>query len=241
MRSRRPRPEPSEVKQLVLELTPQPEPCFGNFVRGRNTEALTVLERLAHGEGSDRCVFLWGAAGGGRSHLLRAVVAAARARGRRATFLAAPADADAISALDDDHVVALDDVQRLAPAAQRALFNLYNRLLAATGALVASADVAPALLDAPADLATRLAWGLVFEVHALDDAEKADAMRSHARARGFDLPPEVVDYLLRHAPRNLHSLLAMVEAIDRISMEQQRPVTLPLAREVLRSQTSGSQ
>ena len=228
------------MKQLVLELTPRPEPCFGDFVRGRNAEAAAVLERLAHGEGSDRCVFLWGVAGGGRTHLLRAVVAAARARGRRATWLAAPVAAEAISALDDDQIVAMDDVQRLDPPGQRALFNLYNRLLAATGFLVASADVAPAHLDAPPELATRLAWGLVFEVHALDDAEKADAMRAHALARGFELPPEVVQYLLRHAPRDLHCLLALVEGLDRASMEQQRPVTVPLAREVLRSLPSAA-
>ncbi len=223
------------MKQLLLELTPRPQPSFGNFVRGRNAEATAALERLAQGAGGDRCVFLWGAAGAGRSHLLHAVTTAAREQGRRATLLAAPVGAEVIAGLDDDHIVAIDDVHRLDPAGQHALFNLYNRLLAETGALVASADVAPALLGAPPELVTRLAWGLVFEVHALNDAEKADAMGAHARARGFDLPDDVAQYLLRHAPRDLHSLLALVEGIDRASMEQRRPVTLPLAREVLRS------
>jgi DnaA family protein len=154
--------------------------------------------------------------------------------------LHASVDPDAIAALEDDAIVAVDDVEHVAPEGQRALFGLFNRLLAATGALVAAAHAAPGALGLRADLATRLAWGLVYEVHALTDAEKAEAMRTHAHAHGFELPQEVADYLLRHAARDLPSLLALVEGIDRVSMEQQRPVTLPLAREVLREATAGA-
>ncbi|RPI45276.1 MAG: DnaA regulatory inactivator Hda [Betaproteobacteria bacterium] len=227
------------MKQLALDLSTRPEPSFGNFVPGGNREALVALQVLARGAGPERFVYLWGAPGSGRSHLLRAVVREAADANRSATCLHAPVDADAITAVRDDELLALDDVERLDAAGQRALFGLFNRLRAGSGALVASGCAAPAMLSVRPDLATRLAWGLVYEVHALSDAQKAAAVQSHARARGFDLPSEVLNYLLRHAARDLPSLLALVEGLDRHSLEQRRAITVPLAREVLKLVSSG--
>ena len=62
-----------------------------------------------------------------------------------------------------------------------------------------------------ADLKTRLAAGLIYQVHGLNDAEKAAALRGHADARGFRLSQEVADYLLRHAERDMPSLLALLD------------------------------
>jgi DnaA family protein len=43
----------------------------------------------------------------------------------------------------------------------------------------------------------------------------------------------VTDYLLTRVPRDLSSLRALVDTLDRVSLEQKRAVTVPLAREVL--------
>jgi len=59
-------------------------------------------------------------------------------------------------------------------------------------------------------------------------------MTTHAAARGFALPADVVDYLLRHARRDLATLIALVDALDRRSLEARRQITVPLARDVLR-------
>ena len=227
------------MKQLALDLSTRPEPSFGNFVPGGNREVLAALQALVGGAGADRFVYLWGASGSGRSHLLRAVVRAAVDANRSALCLSAPAATGAIKAARDDELVALDDVERLDAEGQRALFGLFNRLRAGSGALVASGRAAPAMLGVRPDLATRLAWGLVYEVHALSDAEKSAAMQAHAQARGFDLSPDVLDYLLRHAARDLPSLLALVEGLDRHSLELRRAITVPLAREVLRLASTG--
>jgi DnaA family protein len=83
---------------------------------------------------------------------------------------------------------------------------------------------------------TRLGWGLVFQVHGLSDEEKIEALQSHAAARGFELAPGVANYLLRHWRRDLPSLLAALEALDRYSLETKRPVTVPLLRELLQAE-----
>ena len=114
--------------------------------------------------------------------------------------------------------VAVDDVDRLNPSAQIGLFNLYNRMRDEGHALLlVSGSIAPAQLKLREDLVTRLGWGLVYQMHELTDEEKALAMKSHAASRGFNLPQEVGDYLLRHGQRDLPSLMAALDALDRYS------------------------
>jgi DnaA family protein len=106
-------------------------------------------------------------------------------------------------------------------------------LRAGRGALLVSGDAAPARLTLRDDLKTRLAAGLIYQVHGLDDAEKAAALRGHADARGFRLSQEVADYLLSHAERDLPSLLALLDALDAYSLANRRAITVPLLRELL--------
>jgi DnaA family protein len=129
--------------------------------------------------------------------------------------------------------VALDDVDRLDGNGEVAVFDLYNALRERGGALLASAAAPPAQLALRGDLATRLAWGLVYQVHALTDENKAQALAERAASRGFQLAPEVSDFLLTRARRDLPTLLATLDALDRYSLETRRPVTVPLARELL--------
>ena len=218
------------MKQLALDIARPPAPTLDNFVPGRNAELVVALYAAANGANSERFINLWGAPGCGRTHLLRAVVSAAQADGRQATVLEANAsEFDA----PDDALCAVDDVHLLTPAAQIALFNLHNRIKAGTGTLIASGNAAPAQLDLRADLMTRLGAGLVYQVHGLNEEEKVAALRRHAQARGFQLSEEVVAYLLRHVQRDLPSLLALLDALDRYSLANRRAITLPLVRELL--------
>ena len=218
------------MKQLVLDIARPPAPTLDNFVPGRNEELVAAIYATAHGACSEQFIYLWGAPGCGRSHLLRAAVAAARAAGKPATFFESGArEFDA----PDDAFCAVDDVHQLDPQAQIALFNLHNRIKAGNGTLLASGNAAPPQLALRADLMTRLGAGLVFRVHGLNEEEKVAALRRHAQARGFELSSEVVAYLLRHVQRDLPSLLALLDALDRYSLASRRAITLPLLRELL--------
>ena len=98
---------------------------------------------------------------------------------------------------------------------------------------LAAGNVAPAELPVMPELQTRLGWGLVFQLQALDDAEKRAALSQHAETLGFRLEPPVADYLLNHTARDMQSLLRVLEALDRFSLETRRPITLPLLRQLL--------
>jgi len=222
------------MKQLALALSSPPAPTFDSFVTGRNAELVAMLRAFAAGATAERFIYLWGEAGSGRSHLLAAVAREALEGARPVVLFSAPLDHASLAGVDHGAWVVIDDVDCLDAEGQIELFALYNRIRdGGIGALLAAGGAAPAGLHVRADLATRLAWGLVYEVQALSDEEKAAAMRSHASARGFALPAEVQDYVLRHARRDLPSLLALIEHLDRRSLEQRRPITVPLAREVL--------
>ncbi len=211
------------MKQLALGIASPPAPAFDNFFPGRNAEAVAALRALAQG-GGEAFVYLWGVPGSGRSHLLGAVAAASARPARRFD-----------GGIPEDRGVLLlaDDVDRLDAAGQRALFNAFNAVREGGGALVAAGPVPPARLDLAPELLTRLAWGLVYQLHPLDDAEKAAALAGHAAARGLRLPAEVSAYLLRHVRRDLPTLMGVLDALDRHSLETQRPLTVPLVREVL--------
>lgn len=221
------------MKQLALDLAPPALPTLGNFIVGRNGELLQNLKRLASRHNAERFLYLWGRPGSGRSHLLRGAVNELQSAGLAATYVACVPGVRFAEGLARMECVALDDVDRLDGPGQVAAFDLYNTLRERNGALVAGGSAPPVQLKLREDLVTRLAWGLVYQVHALSDEEKSRALAEYAAGRGFQLQPEVCDYLLARACRDLTSLLATLDALDRYSLETKRPVTVPLARELL--------
>jgi chromosomal replication initiation ATPase DnaA len=61
------------MKQLALDIAAPAAPSLDNFIAGRNAEAIVALYALANGANTESFIYLWGASGCGRTHLLRAV------------------------------------------------------------------------------------------------------------------------------------------------------------------------
>lgn len=215
------------MTQLLLGIAPEWIPSLDNFVAGRNVELLAALRQALAAMQGERGLYVWGEAGSGRSHLLQAAIGHARASGQTATYACAEVPEAA-------QVVAVDEVEKLDDAAQIALFALYNRQRESGGMLLVSGTQAPAFLNLRDDLRTRLGWGLVYQVHALSDEEKAQALKQHALARGLELPNEVTTYLLRHGRRDLPALLATLDALDEHCLRLKRAASVPLLKEVMR-------
>jgi DnaA-homolog protein len=240
-------PPPSSTppaRQLVLDLGTPPPATFDSFVTGANPELVAQLRGLndalaASEPPADRTLYLWGGAGSGRSHLLHALCHATGAH--RARYAGPHSPLAAFGFSPDVTIYAIDDVQGLSGAQQIALFNLFNEVRAhARHALVVAGDAAPLGLAVRDDLRTRLGWGLVYQVAALDDDGKILALKNAARARGIALADDVPPYLLTHFKRDMPSLMTLFDALDRFSLEQKRAVTLPLLRAMLASPESGA-
>ncbi len=207
------------MRQLLLDFTRAPAPTFANFVPGRNAEALAALDAAARGRLAERVVYLWGEAGAGKTHLLRAFAEASGAPYAAAAELRAEALPPRL---------AIDDLEGLGEGEQAALFNAFND--GAFAFLAVAAASAPREVAIRRDLATRLATGLTYRVLALSDGEKRDALAAHAAARGFALAEDVAAYLLTHARRDMPSLIASLDVLDRYSLETGRPITVPLLK-----------
>ena len=213
------------MRQLLLDFTRAPAPTFANFVHGANAELAHALEAAARGEVRERVIYLWGEEGAGKTHLLKAFATAAAPRHARYVR------ATDFRAIDATGIVALDDVDALPEPLQIDLFNAFNEQ--AFALLVVAASAAPRDVRLRRDLATRLATGLTYRAVPLTDAEKRDALAAHAKARGFALADEVSGYLLTHARRDMGSLMAALDSLDRYSLETGRPITVPLLKEAL--------
>jgi DnaA family protein len=226
------------VQQLLLDLALLPAPTLDNFALGRNAEPVQAL-RAWLGGGGESCLYLWGPPGCGKTHLLGAAAVQAREQGVPAQCVAAPRLAGG-DWLQTSSWLAIDDVHALPAAGQASLFTLLNRAIQGDLRLLLAGAIAPAGLTLREDVRTRLAAALVFQLHPLDDEEKAAALQAHARERGFELSPEAAQYVLRHGRRDLRWLLTVIDALDRYSLQTRRPVTLPLLREVLNAGDAGA-
>lgn len=201
------------MKQLLLDIQPPSAPTLENFIPGSNAEALHSLKLAINGANEARFIYVWGAPGSGKSHLLQACHDLALQRSLP--------------------LGVVDDVNTLDEEAQIELFNYFNQLRASGGILITSGNAAPTQMGLRDDLATRLAWGLVYQLHPLTDEEKAQALKTHAQARGMKLPDEVVDYCLRYLRRDLPTLMAVLNALDKWSLTEKKPVTVPLLKKLL--------
>ncbi len=219
--------------QLPLRLTLRDSATFDNFVDSGNELALQALC-----QGRDDSIYLWGPPACGKSHLLQAACHAAREGAMYLPLTALATGPELFTGLESRPVVAIDDLDVIAgdAALETALFHLYNRIRERGGRLLLAASRSPAALGMTLpDLVTRLGWGLVFRLHPLDDDGRRRALQLRAERRGFDLPDEVADYLLRRHARDMNSLFALLDRLDEASLAAQRRLTIPFVRALLHS------
>ncbi|MDQ6646918.1 MAG: DnaA/Hda family protein, partial [Pseudomonadota bacterium] len=180
------------IAQLPLALRWPRRQRFEHFHAGANAVALQAVRTLAQ-EPESPWVYLHGANGSGRSHLLMATCQAAAAAGRRVQYLPLATLGDHAAALRGvagSELLALDDLGAIARNrdAEHALFDLYNRARAEGSALLFAADAAPTQLgiELP-DLRSRLGACTQFALKPLDDEERRAVLKEQAAARGIDL------------------------------------------------------
>ena len=220
------------MKQLALSVRLRADAVFESFAPGQNSEVLTALRSAA-----TTPLWLWGAHGTGKTHLLQAVCAG---EGDAAAYfpldrsLALPPEA--LAGFERTRVLCIDDADAVAgdPAWERALFGLFNEAADLHTRLIFAAAVAPRqaawVLD---DWRSRAASCVVYQLRELDDAGRIEALRLRAAQRGLQLPHETSEYLLKRMPRDLPSLLELLDALDEASLVEQRRLTIPFIRDEL--------
>jgi DnaA family protein len=236
--------------QLPLALRWPAQQRFDTYLRGENALAVELL-RAAAQSAQAPWVFVAGTAGAGKTHLLLAACAAADEAGRPAQYLplrrvrasgadalrASPPDlASALRALGGSDLLALDDVDAVAgdADAEHALFDLYNRSRVERHTLLfgAAAPPAQAGFGLP-DLVSRLSACAQAVLKPLADDGRREALRRRAHVRGLILDEAVLDFLFSRTQRDLASLAALLDRVDREALAAQRRITVPFLRQLL--------
>lgn len=219
------------MRQLPLGLALEQADTFGNFFGAANAAAVAHLRGLNDAV-QPAPVYLWGEAGVGKSHLLRALAHEVRQPGGQVGWF--DPSVDQPWTFDEGwRLLVLDDCGAYSAHQQQAAFSLFVQATT-QGMLIASAGTAPPV-DLPLrdDLRSRLGWGHVFHVLPLSEADSRAVLRREADRLGIFLSDEVMTYLLTRFSRDLGSLMRLLHRLDRFSLAAKRAVTIPLLRQML--------
>jgi DnaA-homolog protein len=177
-------------------------------------------------------LYLWGGAGSGKTHLLQGLAHRVQGAGGSTAWFDA---ADALPwALEPGvALVLIDRCDALDAPHQQAAFALFELALAERAQFAAAGRLPPVDLPLRDDLRTRLGWGHIFALQPLDEAQTRRALRAEAQRRGIELSDEVMGYLLVRFPRDLISLMRLLDQMDEYALSQARAVTVPLVRRML--------
>jgi chromosomal replication initiation ATPase DnaA len=128
--------------------------------------------------------------------------------------------------------IAVDDAER---APEPALLHLYNSCIEHQGSLLITACRPPGSWRvALADLRSRLRAAPVVEIGAPDDALLGAVLVKHFADRQLHVAPQVISYLLRRIDRSFAGAEQIVARLDGAALSNGGPVTIALARRVLR-------
>lgn len=226
-------------QQLTLGIALQDNARFENFLPGPNREVIAHMQSIVTTSEAVQ-LYCWAPAGQGKTHLLQAVCHLAARSGRTAIYIPlgehASMHPSLLEGLEEMQIICLDDVGKIAGDAawEEALFHCYNALKQRGGSLVVSAETAPAQLPLSlADLRSRLEAGLIYNLQALDDKQRLEALQLRAKGRGFDLPDDTGQYLIRRVPRDMPALFSLLDRLDQASLSAQRRLTIPFVRTII--------
>jgi chromosomal replication initiator protein len=227
---------------------------FDNFVVGPcNALAREACVAIAAGRQSGlAAIYLAGDSGVGKTHLARAVVAAAcESGGARAVYASAEAFTSEFQAAirgermaafkrryrSECDLLVIEDVQFLAgkKGTQLELFHTVAHLLDVGGRVLFTGDRLPA--DVPeldARLRSRLAAGLIAELESPDREVRRRILRAKAAAGGVRLPDDCLELLAAQVRGSVRELEAALIQLVATSALLKRRIDRPLTEAALR-------
>ncbi|MEM7042631.1 MAG: DNA replication protein [Pseudomonadota bacterium] len=207
--------------QLPLAFGHDPASGVEDFMPAEsNRDALAWIERWP--DWPAPALILHGPKGAGKTHLAHIWVA--RCRG----LDLGPELGDVLE-LDASRCYLLDPAEPVGD--EVALLQLYNRLREDGGHMLLTAKTPVSRWDIRLpDLRSRLAAAPSVAIGPPDDPLLAALFLKLFDDRQLKVPEPVIRYLLTHMERSFAEAHRLVDALDHLSLERQRPITIPLAR-----------
>lgn len=226
--------------QLSLPIHQLDDESLTNFNSDNNLLLLNSL-RKNFDKLSQPFFYIWGEQGSGKSHLLKAIFHDFLRTHRSAIYVPleksqyfSPA---VLENLEFQEVVCLDNLQTICgiPEWEIAVFDLFNRIKEnGNTLLLISANQSPSALKIHLpDLRTRLTWGEIYHLQPLDEHQKIAVLQQNAHQRGMELTDDTANFLIKRLDRDMHSLFAALDKLDKASLQAQRKLTIPFVKETL--------
>ncbi len=225
---------------------------FDTFVVGpTNSLAYAAASAVAQKPGDlYNPLFIYGGSGLGKTHLLHAIGNAIQSHNKKALVLYQTADRfvqEFINAIRFDKidrfqkkyqlvdVLLIDDIQFISnkDTTQEAFFHIFNSLYDARKQLVFSSDTFPQNMNGIADrLRSRLASGMIADIHQPCIEVKMAILKGKAEANGQVLNDEVAHFLASHVTSNIRELEGALIRVIAFAQLTQEPITLALVKKV---------
>ena len=142
-----------------------------------------------------------------------------------------------IEGLEGLDLIAIDDIDCVIGQYtwEEKLMVLYESILNSNTRLIMASKKTPKGLNFQIpDLASRFSLGLLFKINPLDDDELVVAIQYHANARGFDLPDDSAQFIMKRTVRSVTSLMDILDILEYESLSSQRKLTIPFIKSVLK-------
>jgi len=196
-------------------------------------------------------LFIYGGVGLGKTHLMHAIAHAIEEQSPEKTVMYLSAEKfmyQFVKALRSDStmmfkekfrsvdVLMIDDIQFIAgkEATQEEFFHTFNALVDQNKQIIISADKAPSDLSGLDErLRSRLAWGLVADIHPTTYDLRLGILQTKRAQLGADVPDSVLEFLALKVTSNIRELEGALNRIVAHADVTKAEVTLESTQEVL--------
>ena len=194
------------MDQLLLNIHPPSIKSLENFVIGENFETISVIKKFTTDKNL-QFFYLWGVQGSGKSHLS--------------------------SVVKNNNILVIEDIESMSDIEQIQAFSIFNNCKENGKKLFITGSNSPNNMGLRSDLASRLSWGIVYQIKALTDNEKKLALLNYSKQKGMSSNVKVIEYCMKNLKRDLHYLIATLDALDNWSLKTKKPMTIPLLKKLL--------
>jgi len=237
-----------------------PRYSFDAFVKGQSNQfALAAASRVAETPGrSYNPLFIYGAAGLGKTHLLHAIGHYVRRHYQHdivryvstETFLNEYVDAIRSNTTSnfkrryrDIDVLLIDDIQFMEgkEGLQEEFFHTFNSLHGANKQIVISSDRMPDAIPTLEDrLRGRFRWGLITDVQPPDMETRLAILRNKAERDDCRIPAETLEFIASNITNNIRELEGAFIRVTAYASLNRVPITTHLAEQLLRDLLTNS-
>jgi chromosomal replication initiator protein len=239
-----------------IETFLNPRYTFDNFVKGESNQlARAAASAVANNPGGTlfNPLVFYGGTGLGKTHLIQAIgnYALANKKAGRVIYVSSEKfTIEFVDAIQGDRIsdfsnfyrsmdiLIVDDIQFFSgkEKTQDNFFHTFNELHQIGKQIILSSDRPPKELKGLDDrLLSRFHWGLTADIQPPDLETRIAILRKKSEDDGIDLPQDVVEFIAVNVTTNIRELEGCLISLLAKSSLEGRPITVELAREVVRT------